>query len=122
MPQERAALRYVGGVGMLFALLSVPFLGPNGALQVLFGVAISVANLWLITRTVRALLVGQFQLSLGAMAVLKLLVLLFVLYALFSAGWISGLPLIIGFGSLPIGIVMAQLAPPKPSNEETSRA
>ena len=122
MPQERAALRYVAGVGVLLAVLSAPFLGPQGALQVLFGVAISVANLWLLTRTVHALLVGQFQLSIGAMAFLKLLVLLFVLYALFAAGWISGLPLMIGLGSLPLGIVMTQLAPPKPRNEETSRA
>lgn len=120
--QERRALWFVGGVGVGIAALATPFLGASAVPHLLFGVFISVANLWVITRTVHALLSGQFQLSIGAMAFVKLCVLMVVLYALFQAGWIQGLPLFIGLGCLPIGIVMMQLAPVKTPNEESSSA
>ncbi len=108
---ERRALVTVVVVGGLFAVLSVPLFGVPGALSVLAGAAVGVLNLWTLSRTVRALLGGGSAAAWLVAAVLKLCVLLAALYLLFDAGLLKGLPLMVGLGALPIGIVLAQLSP-----------
>lgn len=119
--QERRALLCVGATGVVFTLLSLPFFGLFGAASVLAGAATGLLNLWVLGRTVRALLGGGSGGAWLVAAGMKLCVLLGALYLLFDARLIDGLALMVGLGALPIGIVLAQLAPP-PSEDKESRS
>jgi hypothetical protein len=65
-----------------------------------------------IARSVRAYFGGQGGVGWGLFAVLKFSALVVGLYLLFRSGFVQGLPLAVGLGSLPIGIVLAELAAP----------
>ncbi len=106
----RASLLAVAVVGALFVLLLPTFIGSGTRLSILVGALLAVGNLWLIARTVRGFLypAGARSPWLGV-ALLKLGALFLVVAFLVRGGHAQVIPLMIGYGALPIGIVVSQL-------------
>jgi hypothetical protein len=69
-----------------------------------------VGNLYVLARTVVALLSGGSQMSgWGVVGLLKLIVLFGGVWSLFRAGVVDVLPFAIGFGALPLGVTLGPL-------------
>jgi hypothetical protein len=89
--------------------LLAPFvIGTRAMLGVAIGGALAVANLYAITAIVRGFLRGA-GLPWGAFGALKFAALLFVVFIVLKNGWAEVTPLVLGYASLPIGIVVGQL-------------
>jgi hypothetical protein len=110
--QQQRAVKAVLWTGVFLVLMSLPMLGLEGARSVALGAAIGGLNLWVLARSVRAFLTQQGAFPWGIFVMLKLLVISGGLYLLFQAALVQGLPLMLGLGALPIGILVAQLAQP----------
>jgi hypothetical protein len=94
--------------------LGSPFvLGQRGVLGVALGSAIAAFNLWALARIVRAFVNGA-GLPWVLLGAFKLFGLLAVVGAVLQLGITTVVPLAIGYVSLPIGIVFAQLAGARP--------
>jgi hypothetical protein len=94
--------------------------GPRVALGVGLGGVVAGANLWLIARVVRAFLSpGGSKAPWFALVLLKLTVLVGGAFLLLHTGVIDLMPLIVGYGALPLGIVLAQLRPAGPAGGES---
>ncbi|MBK7582424.1 MAG: ATP synthase subunit I [Myxococcales bacterium] len=88
--------------------------------SVALGAVIATANLWVIGWVVG----GMFGDKRGRVpwpliAVLKMGVLFGGLYLLLKTGWVELLPVMIGYGALPIGVVIRQFGAPRAVGEET---
>lgn len=128
-----AALLAIALVGGAFALGAGAMYGGRSALSVLFGTALALANLYVLGRVIRAMLPTSeaadppsaesgavptpeapakrgSAAAWGIFAVLKVLVLFGLVFVSVNSGWVSLLGFLLGYGALPIGIVMAQLA------------
>ena len=107
----RGALYAVALVGASMAVLAMAFCGPRPALAVTVGALVGVMNLWVIGLVVRGMLrrCGH-ALPWALVAGFKFCVLVAGTYALVSSGLVAVLPLAIGYGALPLGIVAAGLA------------
>jgi hypothetical protein len=108
----RRALVGVVATGAVLSVMLTPVFGIHFAFSLAVGAAIAASNLWVIARAVRAYFGGQGGVGWGLFAVLKFSALVVGLYLLFRSGFVQGLPLAVGLGSLPIGIVLAELAAP----------
>jgi hypothetical protein len=87
----------------------------RAAVSVAQGTLIGLANLWLIGRIVQALVGrGGRTLFWGLVGALKIVLLGGVVYLLVFAGFADILPLVLGYGALPIGIIAAHLSAPAP--------
>ncbi len=96
--------------GLLGALAALWLGGMKPARSVAIGAAIAAGNLWLLAQMVRAFLVQKGKTApWGIVAVLKFVVLFSAMYVLVKTRAVDILPLAIGFGALPVGIVFAQL-------------
>jgi hypothetical protein len=106
----------VAVVGVLLAAAGLAFFGIRAAGSVLIGALVALGNLWVLARAVKNLLAGG-QAKWAGVAFLKFLVLLAVTYGLVKSGVIDPLTLAVGFGSLPLGILVAGtfFAPADPS-------
>jgi hypothetical protein len=104
----RAALWAVVLTGAVLTLGAPFVLGKGGVLGVALGSLIAALNLWALTRVVRALMngAGLPWVLLGGAKLFMLLALVAVILKLEIAGLV---PLAIGYGALPIGIVFSQL-------------
>jgi hypothetical protein len=109
----RAALWAVAICGALLTLASPFVLGRGGILGVALGSAIATLNLWSLGRIGRAFVngAGLPWVLLGAFKLVGLLILLAVVLKL---GITTVIPLAIGYGALPVGIVFAQLGGARP--------
>ena len=92
------------------------FAGLGAAFSVAVGAAIATGNLWALARIIGALLpsgrAGAEAQSKGAwalVAVLKIFALLAAVWLLMRHGVVSPLPMLVGFGALPIGIAIGSL-------------
>jgi hypothetical protein len=111
--------RVLAAVAITGAVLSVGALAVSGlwsAFSVAVGAAIATANLWVLARVVRALLPtdaeGARTQSRGAwalVAALKMVGLFGVVWLLMRHGVVAPLSLVVGLGSLPIGIAIGGL-------------
>lgn len=111
-PGLRLALWSVVLVGLALALLAGIFAGGAAMLSVGVGAAVAALNLWSITLVVR----GQFgklspNVPWGVVGMLKFILLFAGVYGLIRSGLVQVLPLLIGYGALPLGIVAAQISP-----------
>jgi hypothetical protein len=106
----------VAGVALTGGALLV--FGLSTALSVGLGAAIATANLWVLAKIVAALLpdgtgaAGAGRGNAGAwgvVAALKVLALVAGVWLLMRHGVVSPMPLMVGFGSLPIGIAIGSL-------------
>jgi hypothetical protein len=104
----RAALWAVALSGAVLTLAAPFVLGKGGVVGVALGSLIAALNLWALTRVVRALMngAGLPWVLLGGAKLFALLALVALILKLEIAGLI---PLAIGYGALPIGIVFSQL-------------
>jgi hypothetical protein len=104
----RAALWAVALTGAVLTLGAPFLLGKEGVLGVALGSLIAALNLWALGRVVRALMngAGLPWVLLGGAKLFALLALVALILKLEIAGLI---PLAIGYGALPIGIVLSQL-------------
>jgi hypothetical protein len=104
----RAALWAVALSGAVLTLAAPFVLGKGGVVGVALGSLIAALNLWALTRVVRALMngAGLPWVLLGGAKLFALLALVALILKLEIAGLI---PLAIGYGALPLGIVFSQL-------------
>jgi hypothetical protein len=121
----RTSIRAVALSGVVLALFGFAFSGFSAGLSVALGGGLAAANLWLLARIVTALLPDdqagadtQSRAAWALLAVLKMGGMLAVAWLLMRHGIVSPLPMLIGFGALPIGIAIGSLvsdrsAPPE---------
>ena len=129
-----AAMAAVGVVGALLAIGALALYGGKAACSAAFGTVLAVANLWVLGKVIGAMLPpveesaatdaepGSRPLpesgtgkkgspaAWGMFALLKVVVLFGLVLLAVNAGWITPLGFLAGYGAMPIGIVMAQLA------------
>ncbi len=98
----------IAAVGL--SLIALWLFGVRGLVGALCGGAMAVVNLWAVSRIVRGLLGDRrTRTRYSLLAVIKITLLLGVVYLLLTSGVIPILALAIGYGALPIGIVVGQL-------------
>ncbi len=112
-------LRTVSIVGVLLAVGALLVGGPRMMLATAIGATAAALNLWVIGRLVQSFLSGNGRMSWGFVATVKLIVLFGGMYLLVKYGIVDAIPLAIGYGALPIGIVGAQLGGLTPVREES---
>jgi len=97
-------------VGVVASVAGGITAGPRVLLGVALGAAIAAANLWAVSRIVRAFTTpGEPRLPWALIASAKFSVLFGAVIALVSLGVTDLISLLIGYGALPIGIVASQL-------------
>jgi hypothetical protein len=109
----RASLWAIALTGAAFTVASPFVLGREGMVGVALGSAIAAFNLWSLGRIVRAFMNGA-GLPWVLLAALKLVGLLAVVAVVLKLGITTVIPLAVGYGALPLGIVFAQLAMARP--------
>jgi hypothetical protein len=114
----RRTLGAVAVAGGVLSLGALAFFGVATAFSVAIGAVIAVGNLWILARVIGALLPGedeaeaarsQSRSAWSLVAILKLFGLVAVVWLLMRHGVVSPLPMLVGFGSLPIGIALGTL-------------
>ncbi|MCL2779591.1 MAG: hypothetical protein FWD73_16490 [Polyangiaceae bacterium] len=128
-----AAAIHAVAIGLFLALTSFALYGGKTALSVAFGVAIGVANLLALRAIVSSLIVSPSDrpdtvqaeqaanaahenerrrggVAWGIFALLKIAILFGGLWMLLTRNVVSPIPLVIGYGALPIGITTSALA------------
>lgn len=117
----KAAVRTVAATAVVVAVGSMLFAGFRFGMGVLAGGVIAVANLVVLARIVQAFLGKKGNTAPWAIiAVLKLFLLLGGVYLILKSGVVSGVALVIGYMSLPVGAVIASLFGPKPPEDPAS--
>jgi hypothetical protein len=104
----RAALWGIALTGAALTLASPFVIGKHAIVGVALGSAIAAFNLWSLARIVRAFMNGA-GLPWVLLAALKLIGLLVIVALVLQLGITTVVPLAVGYGALPIGIVFAQL-------------
>lgn len=108
-PEDNAMRRThqsVAIVGGAFSIAGLVFYGAFIGSSVIAGVAIASINLLILSRTVRSIVEGG-GVTWAGVALIKFLVLLAATYVLIQNGLVNSLALAVGFGALPIGILLA---------------
>ena len=112
----RTALRMVLVIAAVLTLFGLAFAGLAAGLSVALGGALAAGNLWILARIVMELLpndsAGADAQSRGGwalVAVFKILSLLALAWLLMRHAIVSPMPMLVGFGSLPIGIAIGSL-------------
>ena len=103
---------YVGVAlsGGLLLIGSGSFFGVRPMAAVALGVVLAVSNLWTLERFVKVYLASERGRWAG-IALLKSAVLFALVALLVKSGAVDVLPLCLGFGALPLGVVVAGLWP-----------
>lgn len=117
-PSWRVGMGATAACGVLSAGLAWLTFGGGAALGVLAGAGLAVANLWALGLAVQALLGGGRARGFWILVVLGKLALLFGALCLLVFGRVVDiLPLAVGIGALPVGIVVAQLFTPSTARD-----
>ncbi len=98
----------VAVIGLVLALASTSWAGLSFGGSVAVGALVASVNLYVLSRSVHKLVDGASP-SWAVVAGLKFIVLLGVTYVLIDSGIIKPLALAVGFGALPLGILLAGL-------------
>ena len=113
-----SAVRMVAATGGVFTVVSMIAANFRFGLGVLAGAIIAVVNLIVLARIVQAFLGKKGNTAPWAIiAVLKLFLLLGGVWLILKSEVVSGLALVIGYMSLPVGAVIASLFGPKPPED-----
>ncbi len=116
-PSDRAgetghSIAVVALVGLVSSVGASCLWGLRVGGSVTLGGVIAVANLWIIAKTVKAFLSSSGRVApFGLVLLLKMSALFGALFLLTRLGWIELLPFVVGFGALPLGIVLAPFVP-----------
>ncbi len=109
-PRLRTAILSVAVVGVGLTGGAVSFFGASMAWSVGVGAALATLNLWALARVITGRggheAPGRRQ---GVLAALKMLGLIAVVWLLMRHGVTAPIPMVVGLGSLPIGIVIGSL-------------
>ncbi|HEX8796315.1 MAG TPA: ATP synthase subunit I [Polyangiaceae bacterium] len=112
----RTSIASVALVGAGFALVALVVFGVSTAFSVAAGAAIAAGNLWALARIIAALLPddaqsarSQSKAAWALLAVLKMFGLIVAVWLLMRHGVVAPLPMMVGFGALPIGIAIGSL-------------
>ena len=112
--QLKAALLCVACTGLALAILALVLYDVRAALGVALGGAIATANLWVFAQLGRGFLTpGGVKGPWVAVAMLKVVVLFGGVWWVLKHEIASGVALAIGYGALPLGIVIGTLFAPK---------
>lgn len=109
----RPALWATALTGAALTLASPLLFGSRGIVGVALGAAIATLNLWALGRIVRAFMAGA-GLPWAVLGALKLVGLLALLVVVLRLKLTSVIPLAVGYGALPLGVVFAQLGAARP--------
>jgi hypothetical protein len=107
----------VAVVGCTATVVAAVIAGPRPMLSVALGAAVAFTNLWVIARLVRSFLSGGARAPWGFVAATKFVLVVGGLWLLLRAGVVDLLPLVIGYGALPLGIFASQLGASAPARE-----
>lgn len=100
----------VASVGIVLGLSGLVFFGVHPGLSVFSGAAVASVNLFVLSRAVHKMVQGAGA-SWAGIALIKFLVLMAVTYGLIDSGLVEPLSLAVGFGALPLGILLAGTFP-----------
>ncbi len=123
-PRMRASLAGVAVSGGALALGGLVLAGPGAAFSIAVGAGLALGNLWALARIVVALLPEEPESSSGGLAgwallgALKMFALMGAVWLLMRHGIVSPIPMVIGFGALPMGIAMGALVSDRSSAAE----
>jgi hypothetical protein len=123
-PRMQAAIAAVVAFGLLFSAGAALLWGARTALSVGAGALLAASNLWVLTRIVSNVLGNAAETSdeppgggggsvWGVLAVVKMLVLFGGVWILMTKGVVDPIPLVVGYGSMPIGIAIGSLVSDK---------
>ncbi len=112
------ALGAVLVIGAVAVLVALALADASTALGVGVGATAAFGNLWLIGRIVRAFVSDAARLPWALIALLKFTVLYAGLYLLVKHEVVAIMPLAIGWGALPLGIVAGQFGSPGDEGEK----
>ncbi len=118
-PSLTAAYLCVAASGVFLLVGSAAYFGPRASAGVALGVVLAVSNLWVLERFVRVYLQSEGG-RWALMALVKSTALFATVGLLVKTGAIDVLPLVAGFGALPVGVVLAGLWPTARPREERS--
>jgi hypothetical protein len=118
-PSLSAAYVCVAASGVMLLIGSAICFGQRPLAGVALGVVLAVSNLWVLERVVRVYLEAERG-RWAAMALVKSTALFATVGLLVKTGAIDVLPLVAGFGALPVGVVLAGLWPVARPREERS--
>jgi len=112
----RTAVAAVAVTAATFTVCALAFAGGGAAVSVACGGALAAGNLWALARVVAALLPdsrrtaeAQSRGAWSVLAAVKMVGLIAVAWLLMRRGIAAPLPMVIGFGALPIGIAIGSL-------------
>jgi hypothetical protein len=105
-------------VGGIFASGAGAVHGLQAAASVALGAGLGAANLWTVSRVVTAFLSGAARLPWAAFVLVKLVLMAGALYVIVRSDWILLFPFAIGWGALPVGIVVGGIAPATPAEQK----
>ena len=103
------ALMATGGFGVLASLVGLLFWDGRIAIGILVGAAIAVANLWVFKRVGHAFLSekGKSRAIWGLVGAFKFVALMVGVGLLLRHEVVGAIPLIVGYGALPVGITVS---------------
>lgn len=114
-----AVIKAIAIVGVIAAVTVGYFAGRGAGASTAYGATVGLFNLVLLGRMVRAFLSrGGASMPWVVAALTKLAVLLLAMYLPVRAGLVQVMPFVIGFGALPLGIVLGQLLSVPPTSKE----
>jgi hypothetical protein len=114
----KAAIRAVFLTGAVFAIGGAVLADLRFGLGVLFGGVIAGVNLVVLARVVKAFLDNTGRAAPWVVVgILKLTFLLGGVYLIVKSGVVPVLALAVGYGALPVGVVVGTLFGPKPPEE-----
>ena len=115
-PRLRAALITVVVAASAFSGVAAYAWSSRAAVSVAVGGAIATANLWVLARIVGSLMPAEGETgapnakaAYGVLALLKLTVLFGGVWFLMTKHLVDPIPLVVGFGALPIGIAIGSI-------------
>ena len=113
-----ASITAVAAVAVAFTIVAAIVAGMPVALSVAVGGLLATANLWVFAIVGKNVIAGGRRRRIwGLVGGLKLLALLGGLYLLLENGVIDPLPLVIGYGALPLGIAIGSVFGPRPGDD-----
>jgi hypothetical protein len=126
-PRTLVALVAVGAFGAMFAIGAGIGWGARAGLSVLTGAAVAVANLYGLARILGALVGARSESQAtsgiwGILALVKVFVLFGGVWLLMSADLVDPLPLVVGWGALPIGIALGSILSDKTARSHAKEA
>jgi hypothetical protein len=115
----RRAITSVAVIGLLAAVLAWVLAGPRASWSIGFGAGLAAANLWALGKLVRVFVTeGGPKAPWAFLALVKFSALVAAVVLLVRSGIADLLALGIGYGALPVGIVIAQLWQTEPLRGE----